>query len=74
MTVSELIQKLQTMPPHALVVSEGYEDGYDAVKKVSLISVAENPKKEWYVGKYIDSKKADALEVVFLNAENKTDK
>ena len=57
MTVSELINRLQTLPPDALVVSEGYEDGYDTIKRVSLIAVTENPNQEWYVGQYIDSKK-----------------
>lgn len=35
MTVLELIHQLQTMPPEALVVSEGHEDGYDSNKEVS---------------------------------------
>lgn len=73
MTVSQLIQKLQTLPPDALVITEGYEDGYDMIKKVSLIPVKENPKKEWYLGKYIDSEEAETIEAVFLNAETKAD-
>lgn len=71
MTVIEMIQQLQILPPDALVVTEGYEDGYDAIKKVSLIKVEENPTQEWYVGKYIGSNKPLAMEVVFLNAETK---
>jgi len=31
MTVKELINILKTMPQDALVVTEGYEDGFDAV-------------------------------------------
>lgn len=73
MTVAELIEKLKQMPQKALVITEGYEDGYDTIKKVSKISVEENPKKEWYLGKYIDSKKPDAQICVFLNAETKAD-
>jgi hypothetical protein len=30
MTVAELISKLQSMDPNALVLHRGYEDGYDA--------------------------------------------
>ncbi len=74
MTVSELINRLQTLPPNALVVSEGYEDGYDTIKRISVISVTENPNQEWYVGQYIDSKKEEALHVVFLNADTKADR
>jgi hypothetical protein len=74
MTVSELIAQLQTLPPDALVVAEGYEDGYDTIKQVSLIAVEENPNQEWYVGKYIASKKGEAQQVAFLNADAKADK
>ncbi|MVN22384.1 hypothetical protein [Mucilaginibacter arboris] len=71
MTVSQLIQKLQTLPQDALVITEGYEDGYDTIKKISLISIEENPKKEWYLGNYIDGEGAKATQAVFLNAETK---
>lgn len=73
MTVSELIHQLQTMPPDGLVVSEGYEDGYDSIKNVSVIEVEENQEKKWYLGKYIDSRNPGALKVVFLNAESKSE-
>ncbi len=73
MTVSQLIQKLQTLPPDALVITEGYEDGYDTIKNVSLIPVKENPEKEWYLGKYTDSEETKAMQAVFLNAETKAD-
>jgi hypothetical protein len=73
MTVSELIHQLKTMPPDALVVSEGYEDGYDTIKEVSVITVEENPQKEWYLGKYIESKNPGTIQVVFLNAESKSE-
>ena len=52
MTTTELIEKLKTMPPDALVVTEGYEEGYDSVKSVSEITLIEAEKKEWYLGKY----------------------
>lgn len=74
MTVSELISQLQTLPPDDLVVSEGYEDGYDTIKRVSVISVEENPQKEWYLGQYVDTNKENAQQVVFLNADSKADK
>ena len=73
MTVHELIHQLQTMPPDALVVSKGYEDGFDSIKEVSIIAVEENPQKEWYLGKYFDSKNPGALQVVFLYAESKSE-
>lgn len=74
MNVTELIRILKQMPQDALVVAEGYEDGYDSIKKVSLVSVEENPEKEWYLGHFIQSNKENAMKVVFINAENKADK
>ena len=46
MTVKELLQQLQTFPQDAFVVTEGYEEGFDAIKKVSMIRVEENTTKE----------------------------
>jgi hypothetical protein len=71
MTVKELINSLVTLPQDALVVTEGYEDGYDTVKKVSVISVEENPQKDWYVGKYIDSTNTESMSVVLLYSGTK---
>lgn len=71
MTVSELIQQLQKAPPDALVVTEGYEDGYDTVKKVSLIAIEENEQPVWYVGKYTASNQPGAQQAVLLYAGTK---
>jgi len=73
MTVNELIKILTTMPQDALVVTEGYEDGYDTIKKISVIDVEENPEKDWWVGKYTDATSDIATKAVFLNAETKAD-
>ena len=37
MTVQQLIEILKTYPADALVVTEGYEDGYEPIKKVEFI-------------------------------------
>jgi len=74
MTVKELIKGLTTMPQDALVVTEGYEDGYDTVKTISVISVAENPLMEWWVGKYIESKNNESTNVVLLYSGTKEEK
>ena len=74
MTVSELIKALQKVHSDAIVVTEGYETGYEPIKKVEIINVAENHSTEWWDGKYEKSDKLNALKVVFLNAETKVDK
>jgi hypothetical protein len=71
MTVKEVINSLATMPQDTLVVTEGYEDGYDTVKKVSVIPVEENPLKDWWVGKYINSTGNQSENVVLLYSGTK---
>lgn len=73
MTVSELIKHLQTFPPDLPVVTEGYEEGYDTVKSVSEIMLVENPKKEWYLGKYEKSEDGTGIKAVFLYSATKAD-
>jgi hypothetical protein len=71
MTVKELTNLLATMPQDALVVTEGYENGYDTVKKISVIGVEENSQKDWWDGKYIESKNQEAMSVVLLYSATK---
>lgn len=71
MTVNELINILQTLPPNALVVTEGYEMGYEPIKKVEIIKVTESQGAEWWDGKYEKSDNPDTQQVVFINAETK---
>ena len=73
MTVSELIKQLNAMPSNAIVVAEGYEDGFDSVKEISIMKVKANPDKGWWVGKYIETENSDGETVVFLNAKNKAE-
>ena len=61
------------MPPDAIVVTEGYEDGFDFIKEVSIMQVKENPDKDWWVGKYIETETSDGQTVVFLNAKSKAE-
>lgn len=69
MTVQQLIEILKIYPPDSLVVTEGYENGYEPIKKAELIKVEENKSKEWWDGRY--NKVEKGLEVVFLDAETK---
>jgi hypothetical protein len=69
MTVQQLIEILKIYPADSLVVTEGYENGYETIKKVKLIKVEENKNKEWWDGRY--NKVEKGPEVVFLDAETK---
>ena len=73
MRVRELIEKLKTFPQDSMVVADGYEDGFDMVKKVSSIKIAENTRKEWYTGKYVESEDSNGIDAVLLFADTKAD-
>lgn len=51
MTVSELIEKLQSMNPDLPVFARGYEDGYDPSIDVKTVVVINNRNPQWYNGK-----------------------
>jgi hypothetical protein len=71
MTVSDLIKILQSLPPDLTVVNEGYETGFEPIKKVTIIQVNENRSHEWWDGKYEKSNETGKMNVVFLDAETK---
>ncbi len=71
MTVRELIQILTTMPPELLVVSEGYENGFDSIKAVRYLKVENNENKNWWDGELVESDKNSELEVVFFDTKRK---
>jgi hypothetical protein len=73
MTVSELIEQLKLFPPDQMVVTEGYEDGFDEIKAVKEITLKESTQKEWYLGKYMvpDTNNEVGLNAVFLYAGTK---
>ena len=73
MTVSELIKKLQAFEPEMLVMVDGYESGYDEVKKVNYVTgLSYYPKQDnnWYDGEYQEVRslevKSDGISAVYL--------
>jgi hypothetical protein len=54
MKVKELIELLQQFDPEQIVVVDGYETGYDEVKKAYLINKLKklSPEKAYYDGEY----------------------
>lgn len=55
MTVAELIALLQAQPGDMEAVVQSYEEGFDPVTDVQVISLAKNTKKTWFVGIYEES-------------------
>jgi hypothetical protein len=71
MTNQELKNILETLPDNALVVTDGYETGFEPIKEVQLIKVEENKSREWWDGKYKLSDLPASVEVIFLDAKTK---
>jgi hypothetical protein len=62
MKVKELIEQLQKFDPEQIVVVDGYETGYDEVKKIEYITgLSYHPKQDnnWYDGEYQEVRSLD---------------
>ena len=70
MTVEELIQHLQSLPPNAKVVVRGYEDGYNDILQIKSVRIKQNPNAYTWDGEYEDNTDADAMEAINLYGEN----
>lgn len=52
MKVKELIEELQKVDPNALVVVNGYEDGFTELQSVNQIDIKLNPGHKDWEGEY----------------------
>lgn len=74
MTVQELIQQLETLPPDTKVVVRGYEDGYNDILQLKLVKIKSNENAHWYEGEYDDSNDEADIDAVNLFGHNKNPK
>jgi hypothetical protein len=72
MKVKELIKFLQTYDPEMRVVVDGYECGYNEVKKIYQIGIINNPKSDekYWEGEFNEIHLDDADEVALLLPRN----
>ena len=70
MTVKELINELQMLPPDTKIVVRGYEDGYNDILKLITVRIKQLPESKWYVGEYDESTDKDAVNAINLFGEN----
>lgn len=62
MKVRELIEQLQKFDPEQIVMVDGYESGFDEVKKIEYITgLSYYPKQDnnWYDGEYQEVRSLD---------------
>lgn len=74
MTVQELIQHLQTLPPNTKVVVRGYESGYNDILQLKQVTIKPNPNAYTWDGEYDYSSDVDAISAIDLYGENKNPK
>ncbi len=74
MTAQQLIQNLQTLPPHTKIVVRGYEDGYNDILQLKTVKIKLNPHSYTWDGEYEDSTATDAITAIDLYGENQNPK
>jgi hypothetical protein len=72
MKVKDLIEKLLQEDPEMRVVVDGYECGYNEVKKIYQIGITNNPKSDekYWEGEFNETHVDDANEVALLLPRN----
>ena len=70
MTVLELIQHLQLLSPETKVVVRGYEEGYNDILQLKLVSVIPKVNAFWWDGAYEESADANAIDAIEMYGEN----
>jgi hypothetical protein len=70
MTAQELIQLLQTLPPHTKIVVRGYEDGYNDILKFNEVKIKPKADAKWYDGEYDDTNDSEAILAIDLFGVN----
>jgi hypothetical protein len=70
MTASELIWKLNDLPPETKIVVRGYENGYNDIIMLKDRRITINKERNWWDGEYIDSMETNAIHAVELFGDN----
>jgi hypothetical protein len=69
--VHELIEVLKQFPGDMLVLTDGYEGGYEEIRPPKIIDVKHEPQKPAYEGEYQDTEEKNGVSikavVVFRN-------
>jgi hypothetical protein len=52
MTASELIRKLNDLPPETKIVVRGYENGYNDIITLRKLTITVNKENKWWDGEY----------------------
>lgn len=65
MKVIELINILKEYTQELVVITEGYENGFNEIKQVLEILIESHPKKEWWDGEFQKTEK-NGIAAIYL--------
>lgn len=71
MTVKDLKEKLSECPDDMVIITHGYEDGYDEIVEIKDIDVFKRKSPSWWEGEYtkIDNG-SEAKKMIFLRSRS----
>jgi len=73
MKVKELIEKLSKCPDDMIVVTDGYENGFDNLIDIEIIDVYERKNKSWWDGDYTKRDiSTDKIKCVYIHSRSMT--
>lgn len=75
MKVRELIAALKQFPGDMLVLTDGYESGFEETRYPKIIEVKHEPKKPYYDGEYQDTgeKASSSIKAVVIGRNRRAD-
>ena len=65
MTVNELIAELQKHPPQTRVIVSGYEQGFDDISRLAIISIAPKANAKEWEGLWQDEESGEPAVLLF---------
>lgn len=63
MTIRELIEALKQFPVDMMVLTDGYESGYETIRCPKVIEVKHEPEKPYYDGEYQIAEEKDSSSI-----------
>jgi len=63
MKIQELIEALKEFPGDMLVLTDGYETGFEEIRPPKIIEVKHEPQKPYYDGEYQDTEEKSGASI-----------
>ncbi len=75
MKVRELMETLKKFPGDMLVLTDGYESGFEETRRPEIIKVKREPKQPYYDGEYqsAEEKAGSSIKAVVIGRNRRAD-